>query len=83
MDSVNEKIREFLSRYIPTHGLADGDDIFATGIVNSMLAMQLVMFVEKEFNVTIEPDDLELEYFESINAIADLVRRKTASQATA
>lgn len=83
MDSVKEKVREFLSRYIPTHGLADCDDIFAIGIVNSMVAMQLVMFVEKEFNVTIEPDDLELEYFESINAIADLVRRKTASQATA
>jgi acyl carrier protein len=83
MDPVKEKVREFLSRYIPTRGLADGDDIFATGVVNSMLAMQLVMYVEKEFGVAIEPDDLELEYFESINAIADLVRRKTASQATA
>jgi acyl carrier protein len=58
--------------------LKDDDDVFALGFVNSLFAMQLVMFVESQFDVTIGDEDLELDNFKSINAIADLVFRKTA-----
>jgi acyl carrier protein len=40
--------------------------------------MQLVAFVEREFNVAIESDDLDMENFRSIKAIAGLVDRKRA-----
>lgn len=79
MDNRKEKIKEFLSRFFRNHDLADDEDIFSTGFVNSLLAMQLVMFVEKEFNVTVENDDLDLDNFRSINAIADLIQRKRKS----
>jgi acyl carrier protein len=73
------KIRQFLSRYIRNYQLSDEDDIFASGFVNSMMAMQLVMFVEKEFAVTVEDEDLDLDNFRSVNAIAGLVERKNPS----
>lgn len=38
--------------------------------------MQLVMFIEKEFKVTIENEDLDLKNFRSINAVAELVNAK-------
>lgn len=79
MDNRKEKVKEFLSRFFRNHDLADDEDIFSTGFVNSLLAMQLVMFVEKEFNVTVENDDLDLDNFRSINAIADLIQRKRKS----
>jgi methoxymalonate biosynthesis acyl carrier protein len=79
MDSTKETIKEFLSRFFRNHDLADSEDIFSLGFVNSLLAMQLVMFVEKEFNVTIENDDLDLDNFRSINAISDLIQRKRKS----
>jgi acyl carrier protein len=58
--------------------LQDSEDVFGLGFVNSMFAMQLVLFIEKEFQITIENEDLELENFNSVNAIADLIERKNA-----
>lgn len=71
-----QQIREFVSRFVRGHDLGDGDDIFATGFVNSMFAMQLVQFVETTFGITVESDDLEIDNFRSIDAIAALVERK-------
>lgn len=71
-----QQIREFVSRFVRGHELGDGEDIFATGFVNSMFAMQLVQFVETTFAVTVESDDLDIDNFRSIDAIAALVERK-------
>lgn len=79
MDNTKVRIKEFLSRFFRNHDLADDEDIFSLGFVNSLLAMQLLTFVEKEFNVTIDNDDLDLDNFRSINAIADLIQRKRKS----
>ena len=74
-----EKVRAFLGRFFRGHDLADDEDIFATGYVNSMFAMQLVQFVEGEFAVAVESEDLELDNFRSLNAIVALVERKSAA----
>lgn len=76
MDPERLKIREFLSRYFKGRDLQDDENIFATGFVNSLLAMQLVMFVEKEFQLALEDDDLDLENFKSVNTILGLVELK-------
>ena len=76
MDELKEKIRPFLSRFFRTRSLNDNDDIFALGFVNSLFAMQLVMWVEKEFGIEIEDQDLEISNFNSVNAVAELVARK-------
>lgn len=73
---TKQQIREFLSRFIRDHQLADDEDIFATGFVNSMFAMQLVQFVETTFGVTVESEDLEIDNFRTVDAIAALVGRK-------
>ena len=76
MDDTKEKIRQFFSQFFRARDLQDGDDIFALGFVNSLFAMQLVMWVEREFNVKVEDDDLELSNFNSVNAVAAFVARK-------
>ena len=76
-----EKIRAFLARFFRDHVLADDEDIFASGYVNSMFAMQLVQFVEGEFGLAVESEDLELDNFRTVNAIVALVERKLAAAA--
>jgi methoxymalonate biosynthesis acyl carrier protein len=73
---IRGKVREFVSRFVRGHELADGEDIFATGFVNSMFAMQLVQFVETTFGVVCESEDLELDNFRSIDALTAFVQRK-------
>lgn len=78
---VREQVRKFIGCHVRGHELGDDEDIFASGFVNSMFAMQLVMFVEQTFGVTVEDEDLEIDNFRSVNAIAGLVGRKTQGQA--
>ena len=75
---VKPKTRAFIAKYFKNLDLQDDDDIFAMGFVNSLFALQLVMFVEKEFHLKIEEEDLKITNFRSIAAMADLVERKTA-----
>ena len=78
MDDRRE-VRDFLSRFFRSHDLRDDEDIFALGFVNSLLAMQLVQFVEERFGISVESDDLELDNFRSVGAIVAFVERKRAS----
>jgi methoxymalonate biosynthesis acyl carrier protein len=78
MNEINTQIKAFLSRFFGNHDLQADEDIFALGFVNSMFAMQLVLFIEQEFKITIENEDLEFDNFRTINSIANLIERKTA-----
>lgn len=78
MKAAQGKIKSFLSQYFGNHQLQDDEDIFSLGFVNSMFAMQLVLFIEKEFQVTIDNEDLDFANFRTINAMVRLVERKTS-----
>ncbi|HEX6751946.1 MAG TPA: acyl carrier protein [Longimicrobium sp.] len=80
-EQIRQRLREFVSRFFRGHDLQDGEDIFATGYVNSMFAMQLVQFVEGEFGVTVESEDLDLDNFRSIDALSAFVGRKLGAPA--
>ncbi|NJM18321.1 MAG: acyl carrier protein [Richelia sp. RM1_1_1] len=77
MNEIQAKIKTFLNKFFGNHDLQPDEDIFANGLVNSMFAMQLVLFVEQEFEITIGNEDLEFEHFRTINSIANLIERKT------
>ncbi len=76
MESVKEKVRSFLARFFQCQDLQDDQDIFALGFVNSLFAMQLVLFVENEFGIKVENEDLNIDNFRTINSIAGLIERK-------
>lgn len=73
---VQTKIRTFLAQHIQNYDLQNHEDIFARGFVNSLFAMQLVVFVEKEFQITVEDEDLELDNFRTIDALTHFVESK-------
>ena len=82
VSDVKSAIHEFVGRFVRAD-LGEDEDIFATGFVNSMFAMQLVQFVESDFGITVESEDLDLDNFRTVAAIAALVERKRAAAAPA
>ena len=52
------------------------DDLLTSGIVDSIGIMQLIAFVEKEFDVKVPPEDMTLENFLSIEAIVNYIERR-------
>lgn len=78
MENSKVKIKEYLKKFFRKYELQDDEDIFALGFVNSLFAMQLVMFLEKEFGIKIENKDLDFANFRTINKIIELVEKKAA-----
>lgn len=83
IDITQDKIKSFIVTFVRKPDLDIDEDLFASGLVNSLFAMQLVLFVEKEFGIKIENDDLEISNFRTIGAVAELVQRKAAAGAAA
>ncbi len=74
---MKEDITAYLERRIGSNvSLSQEDDIFALGLVNSMFALQLIMFLESEYNITIENEDLELKNFNTVNNIVHFIGSK-------
>jgi acyl carrier protein len=78
--TTKETIRNFILDSINISGLNDDDNLFESGIVNSLFAVQLMTFLEKTFNIEVTMDDLSMENFESVNATSLFVERKQNHQ---
>src|SRR5512143_3458829 len=73
---VKERIRECISRHVKSKIEID-QNLFSSGLVNSLFAMQLVLFGEKRLKIKVQNDDLDLINFNSVNAIAAFIGRKS------
>ena len=72
---VRMRIRQYFSKVVPEK-IRDEDDIFDLGIVDSLFAVQLVVFVEEEFSIVAEREDLHINNFSSIAALTNFVFAK-------
>jgi len=72
-------IRQFILSRFPGVAFTDSEDIFRLGVATSLFAMELVMFVEKHFDLQIPNEELELANFRSVDAMAGLVERRLAA----
>jgi len=75
-NGIKETVKRFILSSITIADLDDDDDLFESGIVNSLFAVQLMTFIEKTFAIEVEMDDLDIENFKSLNAAAAFVVRK-------
>ena len=74
---IKQMIKIFFAKFVGDMELDEEEDLFGSGLVNSLFAMQLVLYIEKEFNLKIANEDLDLKNFNSINAITNFVLKKT------
>jgi methoxymalonate biosynthesis acyl carrier protein len=76
-----EKYRHAVRAYIEKHlladvdGFSDDENFFEKRFVNSLFAMQLVSFIEKQVGTEIDGEDLSLENFSSVSRIVKLMAK--------
>jgi acyl carrier protein len=58
--------------------LSDDASFLEEGIVDSTGVLELVMFVEEIFDITVEDEEIVPENFDSVSRLAAYVRRKSA-----
>ena len=70
------RIRAHLARFSRDEAWLGSHDLFAGGVIDSMMAVELVAFLEKAFSITVDDDDLDLANFRSVEGMLRLVERK-------
>ena len=78
MQQIKEKIRGFLARFFFTDEIKDEDNIFKIESANSLFTMQLLMFLESEFNIHISNEEIDVDNFKSINPLLNIWKIKVS-----
>ncbi|QFZ20149.1 phosphopantetheine-binding protein [Saccharothrix syringae] len=73
-DGVREVLLDHLEARIKVRVAAD-HDLLATGLVTSMFAMELIVYLEQSFGVEVVGDDLRMDNFRSVDSMTGLVLR--------
>lgn len=71
------KVRAFIEREFlymrPDFKLNDGDDLMKAGVVDSMGVLEVMNFLDEEFGVTLNDDEITEANLGSLQAIARFV----------
>ncbi|MGB5631344.1 MAG: acyl carrier protein [Waterburya sp.] len=76
---TKQKIRQFIGAKSPVviqDKLLDTDSLLDNNIIDSMGFLDLVTFVESEFDIVVEDDELLTDNFDSIESITEFVNTK-------
>jgi acyl carrier protein len=76
-------IRQFIAQKFPLarrRNIADQDNLLETGVIDSLGVLELVTFLQEEFSLAVEDDELTPENFQSIQSIAQFVEQRLQAQ---
>ncbi len=78
---IEEQIRAYvLANFLFSDGeypFRDDDSFLEEGLISSIGVLELVLFVEENFNVTVDDQEVVPDNFDSVNKLAAYIRRKT------
>jgi len=79
---LDQTICRYLADNVPyvDDGFEYGNDtsFIDQGLIDSTGVMELVMYVQSEFDITVDPHEVTPDNFDSVNKLAAFVRRKQA-----
>jgi acyl carrier protein len=81
--SIEAKIRDYiLENYLFTDdqsALSNQESFLDKGIIDSTGIMEVIMFLEEEFGISVEDEEMIPENLDSVNNIVAFVNRKQAT----
>jgi acyl carrier protein len=80
--SLHDRIKKLLSAKIHIEVPSVEVDLMESGLLDSLLLVELMAGIEDEFGVKISFDEIELDNFRSVARIAEFVSRQSAMQET-
>ncbi|GAA2515886.1 acyl carrier protein [Winogradskya humida] len=73
-ETIRHELLGFLAERIKTT-VEPEQDLFSSGLVSSMFAMQLVVHLEEAYDIAIVGPDLKLDSFRTVESMTALVLR--------
>jgi acyl carrier protein len=78
-DKVRSLLQGILRERHDTAPLGDAEPLFSSGRLDSLAAINVVMFLEQEFDVDFADIGIDLERIDSVDLIAELIRETTST----
>jgi methoxymalonate biosynthesis acyl carrier protein len=79
--TIEGEIGAYLGKRLNT-AVDTEQDLFASGLISSMFAMELVVHLEQSYGIAVIGRDLKLDNFRSVRRMTDLVLRLLDAPAT-
>ena len=79
METVENRIREFIRETFPMPGdepLPPEQSLFQAGVLDSIGVLSLVMWLEQEFEIVVDDDDVVPENIDGIGPLVRYVQNK-------
>jgi acyl carrier protein len=80
---MTDGVRPAITEYIKSEFVLDGSSVdldtanlLEEEVIDSLGIFTLVSFIEDRFGVTVEPEEVNLENFETVDAVTRLVESK-------
>jgi acyl carrier protein len=81
MQTATAKIKSTVKNYITSEIVPDitaleDDQVLIDGrLIDSIGIMKIISFIESEYNVSLEDDDMVMANFQTLNNISDMIKR--------
>ncbi|MEZ5358247.1 MAG: acyl carrier protein [Candidatus Zixiibacteriota bacterium] len=79
---ISEKVAQFIAEqfvFDEELSITNDDSLLESGTIDSTGILELVLFLEENFSISIDDEELVPQNLDSINKIADFVSRKQAA----
>ena len=71
--NVTDRVQRLFVEALNVQAPAPETDLIETGVLDSLALVELLFALEREFGVTIPLEELDIDSFRSVAAIADFV----------
>lgn len=71
-----KKVIDFICKFTKTASVDKDSNLFENGNLNSLFIMQLILFIEKEFNIAVDNDVIGTSEFNSVSSICAYIEKK-------
>jgi len=82
-ESIRKKLRSYvLENFLFTDddgALSDDDSFLELGIVDSTGIMEVILYVEEEFGMTVADDEMTPDNLDSVDSLVAFVQKKTVT----
>lgn len=73
---VRDRLMEVFKQKLEIDVPSVDTDLMGTGLIDSLIFVELLFHIENEFGIAISMDKLELEYFRSVASIVQFIERR-------
>lgn len=73
--NIHSRVSTIVKETLTVENIEIEQDLIESGLLDSLALVQLMMALEDRFDITISPEELDIEDYRSVKAISKMVAR--------